>query len=71
MNVDEMISFNIRTKIKNKYKTVTKCALLNEMTPSYLNNTIGKIKKGVYPSITRLKKIATFCECDFTDFFKI
>ncbi|WP_302429041.1 hypothetical protein [Fusobacterium varium] len=71
MNIDEIISFNIKTKIKNKYKNVTQCALLNEMTPSYLNNTIGKIKKGVYPSITRLKEIAKFCECDFTEFFKI
>lgn len=71
MNIDEHISDNIKKKIKNKYKTVTQCARNNGMTPAYLNNTIGKIKKGIYPSIRRIKEIAIICECDFTEFFEV
>lgn len=70
MKIDELVSLNIKKRIRNKYTNISECAKNNKMTPAYLINTIGKIKKGKYPSIKRLKKIAEICECSFTDFFE-
>lgn len=71
MNTDIIIFENIKTIIKENYGTGSNLAKKLKITPQALNDSIADIKKGKYPSIKKLKKIARACDCDITDFFKI
>lgn len=71
MNIDEQVSENIRMIIKKKYGTATNLARKLRITPQALNGSVADIKKGKYPSVKKLKKIAKICDCEITDFFKL
>lgn len=71
MDTDIIISENIRIIIKENYGTVSNLAKKLKISPQALNDSIADIKKGKYPSIKKLKKIAQTCNCDITDFFKM
>lgn len=71
MTLDEQISDNIRNIIKNAHGTGSKLAEKLNVTPQALNDSVADIKKGKYPSVKKLKKIAKACNCEITDFFKI
>ena len=68
---DILIAENFNKIIKTKYKTVSECSIENFNSQKYLTNTISKIRKGLYPSIPRIKELAKICDCEFTEFFNI
>ncbi|MGL4934969.1 MAG: helix-turn-helix transcriptional regulator [Cetobacterium sp.] len=71
MNVDEQISWRIRKLIKEKHGSGSNLAKNLNITPQALNDSIADIRKGKYPSVKKLKKIAEACDCQITDFFNI
>lgn len=68
---DILIAENFNRIIKTKYKTVSECSIENFDSQKYLTNTISKIRRGLYPSIPRIKELAKICDCEFTEFFNI
>lgn len=71
MSTDEKISKHLRNIIKNKFGNMKNAAVKLNMNERYLENIVYKIKKGEYPSIKKLKEIASVCDCEITDFFKV
>lgn len=71
MSTDEKISKHLRNIIKNKFGNMKNAAVKLSMNERYLENIVYKIKKGEYPSIKKLKEIASVCDCEITDFFKL
>ncbi|MGL4954311.1 MAG: helix-turn-helix domain-containing protein [Cetobacterium sp.] len=71
LSLDEKISKNIKNIMRNKFGTGTKCAEVLGVSPRSLNDSINKIKQNKYPSIKQLKRIASVCDCEITDFFKV
>ena len=68
---DILIAENFNRIIKTKYKTVSECSIENFNSQKYLTNTIARIRKGRYPSISRIKELAKICNCDFIEFFNV
>lgn len=71
INLDGIISKNIKKIIKEKFGTGTECAKVLGVSARSLNDSINKIKLGKYPSVKQLKRIAKVCDCEITDFFKL
>lgn len=69
--IDILVAENFNKIIKSKYNTVVECSIENFKSNKYLTNTISRVRKGRYPSVSRIKELAKICDCEFTDFFKI